>query len=248
MLPLLLLIAAVAAASPGRAPADLDDLLARFERARGGHAALAKVKRARLLGRLAIGPGNDGQATVDLARGPFRIHTQIDFGPRRFEQGWDGTTAWAINPFRGDSVAQVISGDDARNVAAGADYDGPLLDWRAKGHHASFAGPDTADGRPAYKIAVVTAAGLHDTYWLDAQSYMQTKWEGVRAQGADTVTFVSYFRNYRVFGGVPWAMRIDSETKGQPGGQLFLFDSVAVNVAQDTSMFRKPEGVRRAGR
>jgi hypothetical protein len=120
--------------------------------------------------------------------------------------------------------------------------DGPLVDWRAKGNRLRWAGADTADGRTAYVVEVLTADSLRDTYFLDSLSFLQTKWQGHRVMGGDSVTFVSYFRDYRKVGGVAWAYRIDSGTLGHPGGQQFIFDRVRVNVPLSPTTFARPPG------
>ena len=226
------------AAEGTRPPRDLDALLARFVEARGGAGAMRAVRTVRLSGRFIA--GDSGVATIELARDPARVHTEIRFGSRALIQVWDGHAGWTINPFRGDSVARPLEGGEAKNVAAGADFEGPLVDWRAKGDRVRWAGADTADGRPAYAVEVFTADSLHDTYFIDSHSFLQTKWEGHRELGGDSVTFVSYFRDYRMVGGMAWAYRIDSQTLGRPGGQQFVFDSVSVNVPLPTATFAKP--------
>jgi len=232
----------VLAATGGNGPPrDLDALLARFIEARGG-AALRTVRTVRLSGRFSAGANPGGEATIELARDPARVRTEIHFGPRTLIQVWDGHSGWTINPFRGDSVARSLEGGEAKNVAAGADFEGPLVDWRRKGNRVRWAGADTADGRRAYAIEVLTADSLRDTYFIDSLTFLQTKWQGHRVFGGDSVTFVSYFRDYGKVGGVAWAHRIDSQTLGRPGGQQFLFDSVRVNVSLPPATFAKPAG------
>ena len=230
--------AAVVAGHDDLRPVDL--VVTRHIAARGGLAAMTRIRSARLFGRLLLGPGSAGRATITLARDPDRIRSEIAFGPRLFVQAYDGSVAWASNPFGGDTVAAPLARDEARNVAAGADMDGPLVNWLDKGNLLSEPSPDTADGRRAWRIDVTTADSLHDRYWIDALSLMQTKWEGARTQAGRPVVFVSYFRDWREVGGVKWAFRIDSETRGRPGGQHFAFDSVLVNVAITPESFALP--------
>ena len=232
-------VIAAAVFARGAAAQSADSIIALNVAARGGPAALRAIRTERLVGRIELGPGLAGNDTVELER-PLHVRTSIHLGDRALVQASDGRTTWTINPFAGDSVAHLMDADQARNVEAGADFDGPLVDYAAKGNHVTTAGVDTADGRPAWALNVVTADGLHDRYFIDMQSHLQTKWTGERVVNGDTVVFESYFRDYRRIGGVMIAFRIDSDTRGRPGGQHIMVERAEVNVPIDPSRFRMP--------
>ncbi|MDE3052693.1 MAG: hypothetical protein KGJ70_02325, partial [Gemmatimonadota bacterium] len=142
-----------------------DSIIALNVAARGGLARLAAVRSERLTGRIALANGVAGPDTVELER-PLHVRTTLHLGAGTIVQASDGRTTWTVNPLAGDSVPTVMTGGAAQNVEAGADYDGPLVDYAAKGNRVTYAGRDTADGRPAFVLDVVTAAGLHDRYFI----------------------------------------------------------------------------------
>ena len=163
---------------------------------------------------------------------PGQIRTTVIIQGRKLIQGNDGHAGWTLDVAR-SRAPRALSPETARNVAAGADFDGPLVDYAAKGNSISFAGMDTAEGRPAYKLRVKLANGLVDSYFIDAKTYMQTKWEGDRTTAdGSPITYVSYFRDYRPIEGVMWAHRIDSGTKGEPATQHIVTETVRFNVAE----------------
>lgn len=207
--------------------------------ARGGLAALRAIRTERLVGRIELAPGISGIDSVELER-PRHIRTTIHIGSRLLIQASDGRITWTLNPFAGDTAAHAMSEDAARNVEAGADIDGPLVDYAAKGNRVAYAGIDTADGRPAYALDVVTAAGLHDRYYIDLATHLQTKWTGRRVSDGDTTVIESFFRDYRRVDGVMLAFRIDSDTPGRPGSQHIVFRAAALNVPIDDARFRLP--------
>jgi hypothetical protein len=117
--------------------------------------------------------------------------------------------------------------------------DGPLIDAAAKGNRVTFAGLDTAEGRPAWRLHVVTATGLEDDYWLDTTTALQTKWAGRRMVNGKPVVFESFFRDWRSVDGVMFAFRIDSDTRGEQGGQHLRFDRVELGVPEPEGRFRR---------
>ena len=233
----LLAIAALAApAAAWRAPPPtVEAIIAHMVTARGGRAPLAAVHSARLFGLLSFGPDAGGPLLVTIARPP-RIRTQFTLNGKTFVQGYDGRMAWLSDA----GAAHILTPDQTKNVAAGADLDGPLVDHAAKGNRVTLAGLDTADGRAAYKLNVTLASGLEDVYFIDAATWMQIKWHGARVEDGKPVVYESFFRDYRKVGGVIFCFRIDSRTVGRAGGQLIALDSVRVNVPVTTAEFAMP--------
>lgn len=238
------LCAATAVAAPARAqsagsPASVDAVIARYLAARGGAARVRAVRTERMEGRITFADGAGGADTVELAR-PQRIRTTIHIGDRLLVQGYDGTTAWAINPFAGDTAPRALDPGTAKNVIAGADMDGPLVDWAARGNRVTLAGLDTADGRPAWALRVTRPDSTTDTYFVDTASCLVTKWQGERVIGGAPVVFETYFRDFRQVDGLTFPFTLVSDTRGRPGTQRMAFDAVAVDVPIPDARFRMP--------
>ncbi len=218
-----------------------DAVIAANITARGGMARLDSVRTEKFRGHISFSNGVAHPLAVDLAR-PVRIRTEITFDGGRIVQAYDGHTGWTINAVRpqDDPAPHLLAVGEAQNVAAGGDMDGPLVHYAEKGNHVTLSGIDTADGRPAYRLDVVTASGLHDIYYIDKVSRLQTKWRGQRVMNGSSIVFVSYFRDYRPVNGVMLAFIIDSSTEGQPGGQRITYDTVQLNSAIPSDEFVMP--------
>jgi hypothetical protein len=216
-----------------------DSIIALNVVARGGPAQLRAVRSERLIGHITLADGSSWVDTVDVER-PNRIRTTLWGGGRLLVQASDGHTVWTLNGMAGAPVPHIETGDVARNIQAGADIDGPLIAFRAKGNRVEYAGIDTAAGRPAYVLEVQTATGLHDRYYIDVRTHLQTKWTGIRPSNGDTLVFDSYFGDYRRVDGVMLAFRIDSDTRGRPGRQHMQFDTASVNPPLAPERFRLP--------
>jgi hypothetical protein len=188
-----------------------------------------------LYGIISFANGNSGPLLVSIARPP-RIRTQFTVAGKTMIQGYDGHRAWLFD----GTVARPLDADQSANVAAGADLDGPLIDYAAKGNTVELVALDTADGSPAYRLRVKLASGLVDEYFIDTTTWMQTKWRGRRKQDDQPVVFESWFRDYRAVGGVKFAFRIDSRTVGRAGSQLIALDSVRLNPPFASELFTMP--------
>jgi hypothetical protein len=155
-------------------------------------------------------------------------------------QGYDGKTVWGINPFNGDSTPRVLDSGTAKNVIAGGDMDGPLLDSRARRIQVRLLGLDTAQGKPAWALRVVRPDSTVDTYYIDTASYALTRWQGKRVADGVPVTYETYFHDYRRYSGLLFPCRLESHTLDRPGLQVIVVDSVAVDPSVDDLRFRMP--------
>jgi hypothetical protein len=200
---------------------------------------LKSIHTARLVGRITFTGGAAGVDTVELAR-PLHVRTTLHLNRQMLVQAYDGQVAWTFNPFAGDTAAHPVDPGTAKNIIAGADIDGPFVDFAAKGNVIAYAGRDTADGRPVYKLHVTRADTTDDTYFVDTASYLLVKWEGHRTPNGAPVTFETFFRDYRAVSGVQIAHRLDSDTQGRPGGIHIAFDTVMVNVPIAPARFALP--------
>lgn len=233
----LLLTSSLAAAQTPGPP--VDTIVARYLSARGGADKIRGLKAIRLVGHIELGPDLSGPDTIVMAR-PGRILTTVHFPQGTLKQAYDGRTVWGLNPFNGDSTPRVLDSGTAKNVIAGGDMDGPLLDYRARRIQVTLIGLDTAQGTPAWALRVIRPDSTVDTYYVDTASYSLTRWQGKRVADGVPVTYETYFRDYRRYGGLVFPCRLESHTLSRPGQQVIVVDSVAVDLPVNDAWFRMP--------
>jgi hypothetical protein len=152
----------------------------------------------------------------------------------------EGTRGWAINSMRRQTAPETLTAGQVHNMAGGADMDGPLVDWKEKGNQVELLGVEQVRGRDAWKLKV-TQPGPQVRYdFIDCASNLEVKWVGVLDQGGQSVTFESYFNDYRPVNGTMHAFRIESGATGSPLQQVLQFDRIDVNVPIDDADFAPP--------
>ena len=138
-------------AAPVQARQQLDELIAKNIKARGGLERLQKVNTMRTTGKIA----QDGLdiVVVQENKRPGKIRSEFTIQGMTGFQAYDGSTGWQVMPFGGRRDPEVLSGDDMKSLVESADIDGPLVDWRAKGHKVEYLGLEPVDGTDAHKSA-----------------------------------------------------------------------------------------------
>ncbi|HUJ60743.1 MAG TPA: hypothetical protein VLX92_19710 [Kofleriaceae bacterium] len=229
--------------APARAD-QLDDILARNLAARGGETKLHELKSMRITGHLIFG-GDSFSVDTDYAQLSERPNkTRFEATLQGLTQivAYDGQDGWTVSPFQGRKDAERSSADDARSVAQQAEFDGPLVDWRAKGHKIEYLGTENVDGTQAIKLRVTRKDGDIQYVYLDPDSALEIRITTVhKVRGSEDITETD-LGSYQQIGGVWFPFSMES---GPPGGTKNLKLTILraePNVRVDESWFRMPKG------
>ena len=237
MRPLLSLAALALVASP-LAAQTVDEVITKNIQARGGLQKLKSVQSIRMTGRLAVAPGAEAPMVLELKRGN-RMRMEFTFQGMTGVQAFDGTSGWAVMPFGGNKAVQPMPAEMAQEAAEQADIDGPLVDYKAKGHTVELLGKESVDGVDAYKLKVTLKGGSQRTIWIDAAKYLEIKGEGSRpGKPGDSETMLS---DYRDVGGIMFPHVVEGGPKGSTQRQKIVIEKVEINPTLDDARFKAPE-------
>jgi hypothetical protein len=234
---LLLAIAALLAAAT--APAQtLDQIVARHVQARGGKEALAAIRTLRMTGRASAGPGRQAIVRREVAR-PGRIRTEFVFQGTTGVYVWDGSSGWRVSPLDGGLDAEPLSEEAAAFSAEQADFEGPLVDWKAKGHQVELVGSATLPGGAAHELRVTLGSGVVRQLWVDAGSGLVVKSGSRRRVRGRELEFETSYGDYRESGGVRFPHSIETGVRSRPRRLKIVVESVEVNPPLDDARFKR---------
>jgi hypothetical protein len=221
-------------------------LLEKNLEARGGADALAAIKSIQFQGKL-IFPGD-----FELAYSEVRARGGADGIEARMEgnvqgltymQGYDGKTAWRVNPFEGRRDAETMSGDEGRSMADSSRIDGALQDSRSDGSTVTYLGREDFDGTSAYKLKVAQKDGDEFTYLLDPDTYLEIKISETRKIRGAPQTTETELGDYEKVGGVYFPMSVESWSQGQSNQrQRVIIETAQANPAVTPALFAQPVG------
>ena len=212
----------------------VDEIVAKNIQIKGGAEKLKSVQSMKLTGRLSI-RGMEAPFTIWSKRPNMaRQETEVQGTP--MVRGFDGTTAWMTT----QGGTQVVTGPEARATKDQAEFDTPLLDYKAKGNVVELVGPESLDGSKVYHLKVTTKNGLVQHYYLDADTGLERKTSVTLDQGGQQVTVVSELSDYRDVEGLKLPFKVRQSVNDTPLSQLNL-DKVEVNVPIDDAIFKMPQ-------
>ena len=226
--------------APASSPApSLDEIVARHVAARGGREALAALRTVRMTGRASAGPGREAIVRREIAR-PGRIRTEFVFQGTTGVYVWDGSAGWRVSPLDGHLEPEPLSDDAAALSAEQADLDGPLVDWKAKGHALALVGSEQLPGGAAHRLKVTLKSGVVRHIWVDAKTSLVVRTESTRTLRGRDVALETVYGDYREKGGVRFAHSIEIGVRGRPQQLRIVVESVETNPPLDESRFAMP--------
>jgi hypothetical protein len=235
----LAVIAAALFTQAAPAAPTVDQIVSRHVAARGGREALRALRTVRMSGRATAGPGRTAIVRREIAR-PGRIRTEVEFQGTTGVYAWDGRAGWRVSPLDGSLDVEPLSPEDAASAAEQADIEGPLVDWRAKGHSVELGATETLPGGPAQELKVTLKTGSKVRLWVDAATGQVARLEATRRFRGREATLQIDYADYSLTGGVSFPRTIDVGARGRPQRLHIVVESVETNPQLDASRFRKP--------
>ena len=216
-----------------------DEILAKVIAARGGLAKIRAVRSERVSGQITFGEVS-GPFVVELER-PLKMHMQFTIQNMTMVRVYDGKSAgWANNPFAGKMNPDAMSEEELQNISEESDFDGPLVDAKAKGNQIELVGKDKFKDKDVWRLKLTTKNGDVRFYFFDAESFLLLKWEGKRKVEGQEVPVESYFSDYREVGGLKFYFAIDSGRSADELTQKIRIDKIELNPQLNPAEFSKP--------
>ena len=228
--------------APATAPApaqNVDDIIAKNIKARGGLEKLKAVKSVRMTGHMSVGPGTEAPMVIEMKR-PDKLRLDITVQGMTLTQAYDGKTGWQINPFAGSKNAEAMSAEELKEAAEQADMDGPLVDWKAKGHKVELVGREKVEGTDVYKLKVTLRNGNVQFMFLDADSYLDIKGEAKRSVRGTEVESEQTIGDYKEVGGLMIPHSFEGGAKGKPEKQKITVEKIELDVPIEDARFAMP--------
>ena len=232
-------IIAAAVLAPAVGAQTADEIIAKNIQARGGLDKLKSVQTIKATATMAMGPGMEAPGLLIQKRGNL---ARLEFTVQGLTavQAYDGKNAWQIMPFTGKKDPELMSADEAKEVEEMADVDGPLVDYKSKGHQVELLGKEKVEGTDAYKLKVSLKNGDVLTVYIDADSFLTIKEETKRTVRGTEQVVESAIGDYKEVDGLVIPFAIESGVKGSQEREKLTITKIELNVPADDSIFKMP--------
>ncbi len=223
-----------------QAPAQtVDELVARHVAARGGYEKLKAVQTIRITRTVAT-QFSKVKVIVYRKRPNLMRAEQTAVGQPMVPRGINTEAAW--DTIQGKLVQRPpAAAVEIREIDG--DFDGLLVDWKAKGHTVTLEGREPVAGADAYKLKVTTKSGVVRYVYLDATTFLERRQSGtILLPNNRREKTTLDFSNYKPVGGLQFAFNIDEDRSGSLITQSFAVytETIELNVPMDDALFATP--------
>jgi len=241
----LLAVTMVLQAAPPAAPTapTADEIVARYLAARGGLKNLRSMQTLRQTGRATTGAGRKALVTRELKR-PGRIRFSFTVQGVTAVYASDGVHGWRVSPFDNDTGPTPLPEEVVSEALEQGDIEGPLVDWKSKGHQVELVGREVVGGRETYKLKVTLKSGAVAYEYLDVTTSTPVKSETTRQVRGKAVQIETTYGEYKKTKGILFPRRIEVAAAGRPQRLKVVVDKIEVNPPLSDALFEMPAAAR----
>jgi outer membrane lipoprotein-sorting protein len=216
----------------------VDEVIAKNIQAHGGAEKLKSVRSLRTTAKFSQGSFRadfrQENKRADKVREEFIIQGLAQV------QAYDGKTGWQISPFGGRKDPELLSQDDLKSLAVDADIDGPLMDYKEKGHKAELVGHDSVEGTDCFKIKLSMKNGDVRYYYLDADSFLELKLEIQTTIRGALQESELYYGEYEQVNGIYYPFAVEQAQKGSASRSQVSVEKIEQNIPLEDAHFSMP--------
>ncbi len=177
-----------------------------------------------------------------MPHGGRKTRLEIEFANDKAVQVYDGANGWKLRPFLGRRVVEPFSADEMKATSMESDLDGPLVDYSTKGTRVDLEGVEKVEGHDAYKLKLTMKGGQVRHLWVDAQTFLEVKIEGIpRRMDGKMHPVEIYYRDYKSVSGLIVPYVLETTVQGVKQSHKMTVESVVVNPKLEDSLFVAPK-------
>ena len=211
--------------------------------ARGGLEAWRKVQTMVWMGHMEIPGGQAPQVPFVLGqKRPNKTRFEVNAMGQKTLRIFDGKRGWKVHAGRdGHPEVQGFTSQEVQFAQGEVVIDSPLFDYESGRVAVELDGTDLIEGRKAYRLVVRNASGQRHNVWIDAQTFLDIRYDRTSYDPAGVPRTVSvYYRDFRPVDGLQIPFTI--ETGGVPGkgSEKMVIEKVSLNPPLDDRMFGRP--------
>ncbi|MFI5372127.1 MAG: hypothetical protein ACHQ52_11260 [Candidatus Eisenbacteria bacterium] len=221
----------------------VDEIVAKNIQARGGLDKLKGVSTMKVSGKLVMAGGAMEIPFTRVSKRPDGMRMDFTFQGISGTQAFDGKTAWQIMPFQtGKKDPEQSNAEQTKLIEEQADFDGPLVDWKTKGHQLELVDTESVDGADAWKLKLTRKNGNVDYMYIDKETGLEVKTESKRTINGTEVESEAKMSDYKEVDGLTIPFTVSSGMKGgtDQQQQKVVMDKVELNVTVSDSSFVMP--------
>lgn len=221
----------------------VDEILSKYHETIGGVDKWKSLHSMTATGNLSM-QGFDLPFTTHAKR-PNKMRMLIQVQGMEIIQAYDGTDAWALNPFMGGTEPTKIPVEDSKEFRE-QKFESEYIDYQKKGHQLTLLGTEEIEGAKCYKLELIKNKNneeedVTEIHYFDAENFVPIMVVAYARsgpmKGAESKTYIS---DYQEVDGLMMPFAIEVKVNGQTVQKL-SYKNVTFNESIDDTIFAFPK-------
>lgn len=230
---------ALTAQTAQTAPKTADEIVASYVKTIGGMEKVEAIQTLKKSGKYTFGSGLEAKVVEENKR-PDLVRQELVLQGMAGVTAYDGKTGWKIEPWQGKKDVEPLGEEEMKQIVEDADFDGPLVNYKAKGNAIELVGTEPVEGTDAYKLKVTLKSGDIQYFFMDTDYFVPIKIEKTRMIRGAPRESETAIGDYKEVAGVYVPHSFEVGQKGSANRAKLVFDKVEANVPLDDSLFHPP--------
>lgn len=216
---------------------DLDEIIAKHIEAHGGAEKWDAVESMKIIGRFTAFSVEEDFYAYKTKEGGY--YSQLELGKFHVEEAFNGEKGWTIDPWQDFVFPRELNNHEVNVFYQKAEFFTPLYKYKEKGINVELVGKDNLDGVEVFVLKVTRPNRRTETWYLDANTYLEVKCESNWVDFAYRSPAESYFDDFRTVEGVVIPFFIERTFSQRD--RILQIEEVIFNVPVDENLLMMPQ-------
>lgn len=221
---------------PSLAIENMEDVIAKHIKAKGGLANWSKIKSMKITGNY-TGFSITDTFTLTKAK-PNKILFDHKLNSRDMLIGFDGKEAWWFNGWMEMPVTTKVEGNDYKVLIQDAEFATPFFSYKDQNLKLSFNGEGDFDGSPSLVFEVVRNEDHKEIWHLDPDTYLEMARISPGSEFGRPITQTTIYDDFRNVQGVQ--IPFYTETEFHTRHRVMEIEKIEINTAISSDVFKWP--------
>jgi hypothetical protein len=214
----------------------VDEIILQHIQAHGGQENWDAIQSMKITGMFTS--FSEVNPFTDIKARGGKFYSSHQLGQHHVFQGSNGDIYWVDDPWFELGFPHIANEAEKHVIKQKAEFCTPFLNYRESGFEVELEGMENAEGREAYKLILTREDGKKETWWLDADSYLEVKSVSQWADFAGPAMQEVYYDDFRKVGDVVMPFYIERVFSIR--NRMVEIENVELNIDPDPEIFELP--------
>ena len=215
---------------------DIDEIIANHLEAHGDLNKWEEVDVIKINGQFTAFSEVDDFLAYKTKEGGY--YSELSLGKNNITEAFDGEKGWTIDPWQEIFYARELNKNEVNVFKQKAQFFTPFYKYKENGIKAELVGKQDIDGIEVFVIKITRPNGREETWYLDADTYLEYKCESYWVDFAYPSKAETYFEDFRDVDGLIIPFYVE-RIFGQRNRMLEI-ESIEINPEFDKSILEMP--------